>query len=322
MNQVKEKKYLCIENSGIILPEGAHFDSFYQQDLVMFLNEQCESEEFTFIIAVTKHDAVYGAELAIRHGIKLSVEGAEYDFEAINLDKYTKEQKYRALLTQAKEPNLFEHSLHSLLNALIKKIPLKYTTEEVIKLVVDAAPSDLQINGIQASVVALKKAKVFFEEQNEKIEGFIQPRESDFVKVVKMSYQNELVEHIQNNPGVYVLNDRMGKGKSQNVILPLFNYFSGTDKRPILITPTKALTKQLVNDARNYEYQKEHSNNITVSGIAACVISATTNWRFKKFSNQSNITLIEEFEECESSICSKKLMHPQTLSRCSEAIEH
>ena len=322
LNQVKEIKYLCIEKSGIILPEGALFDSFYRIELTTFLNKQCESEEFTFIIAVTKHDAVYGAELAIRHGIKLSVEGIEYAFEAINLNKYTEEQKYRALLKQAKEPNLFEHSLDSLLKALIKKVPLKYTTEEVITLVVDAAPVDLQVNGIQASDLALKKAKTFFEEQNEKIADFVQPRESEFVKIIKMSYQNELVEHVKSNPGVYVLNDKMGSGKSQNVILPLFNYFSTTDKNPILIAPTKALTNQLVSDARNYEYQKKHTNNITVSGIAACVISATTNWMFKKFSNQSNITLIEEYEECESSICTKKLMHPQTLSRCAEAMEH
>ncbi|TWX52643.1 DEAD/DEAH box helicase family protein [Colwellia hornerae] len=322
MNQLKQKKYLCIEKSGIILPEGALFDSFYQDELTMFLNEQCELEEFTFIIAVTKHDAVYGAELAIRHGISLSVEGVEYKFEAINLEKYTNEQKYRALLAQAKEPQLFESSLQSLLNSLIKKIPLKYTKEEVIKLVVDAAPTELQINGIQASVVAFEKAKIFFEDQNKKIEDFIQPRESEFVKVIKMSYQNELVEHIKSNPGVYILNDKMGSGKSQSVILPLFNYFSTTDEKPILIAPTKALTKQLVNDARNYQYQKKNNNNITVSGVAACVISATTNWKYKKFSNQSKISLIEEYEECESSLCSKKLMHPQTLSRCSEAMDH
>jgi hypothetical protein len=318
---LKQVKYLCIEKSGVIIPENANFDSFYQEELVLFLAKQHNNDEFEYILAVTKSDAVFGAELASQYGLGLIIDGFLYNFREINLVKFSKEQQMRTLLKNAKEPSLFFAALDGLLNSIIKVVPLRYSVDDAQTLIVEAVPKNLIINKVFARKLATDKAKLFFDEKYNYIVDLTQPRQSKTVKKIKLSYKHELVEHIKAKPGLYVVNDKMGNGKSQDVILPLFNYYCSTDAKPILVSPTIALTKQLIEDARNYEYQKNNKLD-GLAGLAACVISATTNWNFRKYSPKSTVTLVEEFEECEASICSKALMYPKQLSRVTEAMEH
>lgn len=320
---LKQVKYLCIAKSGVVLPNGVEAEHFYREDLSMFLAEQLKRQtliEIDYVLVVGETDVVFGAELAIQYGLTLSVYGYEYDFRDHEITDSTKEQVLRELLSVSKEPKLFTQSLNELLNKLIKKVPLQLSEEQVEKLILAATPQALNIGGEKATDVAKRMVMDFFEQKKQEVKDLVSPRLSDQVKEICLSYKNELVEYIKHNPGFYVLNERMGAGKSQDVIIPLFNEFSSTDLKPIVITPTIALSTQLINDKRNYQHQKELDVS-DLKAVAACVISATANWKYQKYGKDSKVCLIEEFEECESAICSTELMYPKTLHRCSEAME-
>ena len=320
---MKQVKYLCIAKSGVVLPNGVEAEHFYREDLSMFLAEQLKRQtliEIDYVLVVGETDVVFGAELAIQYGLTLSVYGYEYDFRDHEITDSTKEQVLRELLSVSKEPKLFTQSLNELLNKLIKKVPLQLSEEQVEKLILAATPQALKIDGEKAAVVARRKIHKFFEQKKLEVKDLVSPRLSDQVHEICLSYKNELVEYIKHNPGFYVLNERMGAGKSQDVIIPLFDEFSSTDAKPIVITPTIALSTQLINDKRNYQHQKELDVS-ELKAVAACVISATANWKYQKYGKDSKVCLIEEFEECESAICSTELMYPKTLHRCSEAME-
>jgi len=320
---LKQVKYLCIAKSGVVLPNGVEAEHFYREDLSMFLAEQLKRQtliEIDYVLVVGETDVVFGAELAIQYGLTLSVYGYEYDFRDHEITDSTKEQVLRELLSVSKEPKLFTQSLNELLNKLIKKVPLQLSEEQVEKLILAATPQALNIGGEKATDVAKRMVMDFFEQKKREVKDLVSPRLSDQVKEICLSYKNELVEYIKHNPGFYVLNERMGAGKSQDVIIPLFNEFSSTDLKPIVITPTIALSTQLINDKRNYQHQKELDVS-DLKAVAACVISATANWKYQKYGKDSKVCLIEEFEECESAICSTELMYPKTLHRCSEAME-
>lgn len=320
---LKQVKYLCIAKSGVVLPNGVEAEHFYREDLSMFLAEQLKRQtliEIDYVLVVGETDVVFGAELATQYGLTLSVYGYEYDFRDHEITDSTKEQVLRELLSVSKEPKLFTQSLNELLNKLIKKVPLQLSEEQVEKLILAATPQALNIGGEKATDVAKRMVMDFFEQKKQEVKDLVSPRLSDQVKEICLSYKNELVEYIKHNPGFYVLNERMGAGKSQDVIIPLFNEFSSTDLKPIVITPTIALSTQLINDKRNYQHQKELDVS-DLKAVAACVISATANWKYQKYGKDSKVCLIEEFEECESAICSTELMYPKTLHRCSEAME-
>lgn len=320
---MKQVKYLCIAKSGVVLPSGVEAEHFYRIDLSMFLAEQFKHQalsELNYVLVVGESDVVFGAELAIQYGLTLSVCGNEYDFRDHKITDTTKEQVLRELLSVSKEPKLFSQSLNELLNKLIKKVPLQLSEEQVEKLILAATPQALIIGGDKATDLAKRMVFDFFEQKKREVKDLVSPRLSDQVKELCLSYKNELVEYIKQNPGFYVLNEYMGAGKSQDVIIPLFNKFSSTDSKPIVITPTIALSTQLINDKRNYQHQKELESS-DLKAVAACVISATANWKYQKYGNDSKICLIEELEECESAICSTELMQPKTLHRCSEAME-
>jgi len=320
---LKQVKYLCIAKSGVVLPNGVEAEHFYREDLSMFLAEQLKRQtliEIDYVLVVGETDVVFGAELAIQYGLTLSVYGYEYDFRDHEITDSTKEQVLRELLSVSKEPKLFTQSLNELLNKLIKKVPLQLSEVQVEKLILAATPQALKIDGEKATDVAKRMVFDFFEQKKREVKDLVSPRLSDQVKEICLSYKNELVEYIKQNPGFYVLNEYMGAGKSQDVIIPLFNEFSPTDSKPIVITPTIALSAQLINDKRNYQHQKELDVS-ELKAVAACVISATANWKYQKYGKDSKVCLIEEFEECESAICSTELMYPKTLHRCSEAME-
>lgn len=320
---MKQVKYLCIAKSGVVLPNGVEAEHFYRVDLSMFLAEQFKHQtlsELNYVLVVGESDVVFGAELAIQYGLTLSVYGYEYDFRDHKIVDTNKEQVLRELLSVSKEPKLFTQSLNELLNKLIKKVPLQLSKVQVEKLILAATPQALNIGGEKATDVAKRMVMDFFEQKKREVKDLVSPRLSDQVHEICLSYKNELVEYIKQNPGFYVLNEHMGAGKSQDVIIPLFNEFSSTDLKPIVITPTIALSKQLINDKRNYQQQKELDVS-ELKAVAACVVSATANWKYQKYGNDSKVCLIEEFEECESAICSTELMLPKTLHRCSEAME-
>lgn len=320
---LKQVKYLCIPRSGIVLPSGAEAEYFFREPMSKYLSYQKENRNLrdaNFILVVTEIDLLFGAELAINYGLKLLIDGITYEFSETNLDGVTTEQKLRTLLSTAKEPKLFYQSLNELLKNLLKQVPIKKSESDIEKLALKAVPINLTIDGQNARDVAKKTVRQFLIKMKQEAKEFITPRISDKIKTINLSFKKELTEYIKNNPGFYVLNEKMGAGKTQDVILPLFNTFSLTDKKPIIITPTIALAKQLISDKRNYLNQK-HLYVSELKAVASCVISATTNWKFQKYGKDSKICLIEEFDECESAICSLELMYPKTLNSCAEAME-
>ena len=321
---LKQVKYLCIPRSGVVLPSGAEAEYLFREPLSKYLSDEKENgnlRDINFILVVTESDLLFGAELAINYGLNLLIDGITYEFSETNLDGATAEQKLRTLLSTAKEPKLFYQSLNTLLKNLLKQVPIKKSESDIEKLVLKAVPINFTIDGQNAIDLAKETVRQFLNKMKQEAKKFITPRISDKVRIINLSFKKELTEYIKNTPGFYVLNEKMGAGKTQDVILPLFNRFSLTDQKPIIITPTRALAKQLISDKRNYLNQK----NLDVSelrAVASCVISATTNWKYQKYGKNSKVCLIEEFDECESAICSAELMYPKNLNRCAEAMEY
>lgn len=321
---LKQVKYLCIPRSGIVLPRGAEVEYLFREPLSKYLSDQKENgnlQQEDFVLVVTESDLLFGAELATNYGLNLLIDGITYEFSETNFDGATTEQKLRTLLSTAKEPKLFYQSLNALLKNLLKQVPIKKPESDIEKLVLKAVPINLTIDGQNAIDVAKETVKQFLIKMKQEAKEFITPRISDKVKIINLSFKKELTEYIKNTPGFYVLNEKMGAGKTQDVILPLFNTFSLTDKKPIIITPTIALAKQLISDQRNYLNQKDLDVS-ELRAVASCVISATTNWKYQKYGKDSKVCLIEEFDECESAICSPELMYPKTLNGCAEAMEY
>jgi hypothetical protein len=317
---LNKEKYLCIEKSGIILPANVNFESFNQLELEFFMRENVDNDE-TYVIAVTKYHAIIGAKLALKYNVKLFVDGVDYSFKPLEITILKEEQTARLLLQQAKEPVFFKAALDNLLALIVKDVPFKFTKNEAIDLVVKTTPDELMIKGVEAKQIALEFSLNYFNEDYENIKDLIQPRESEFVSKVKLSYSNELVEFIKSNPGIYILNGAMGSKKTQNIIKPLFDSFCLSGDKPLLIAPSIALTRHLISDERNYESLKK-SQLTNVVGIASCVVSATTNQNFiKNYNPKSKVTLIEEFEECETNITNKDLMGDKTLKSCVKAMQ-
>lgn len=316
---MKQTVYLCIEkDAGVILPAEASVKHFYIKELESFLTAT-ELSKKQYVIAVTEQYAFIATKFALAYGVSLEIAGVSY-----SLPEYPKvpstTQIARELIELAHSETILKVAIAAGLQALLHQIPHNRTYQQASALLESSLAKNVKLDAGYSAQIFQEVSATYFSSKQEQVKALIQPRIGGRVKSMTMEYGQTLVDFISKNKGVYVLNGRMGSSKTKNVIKPLFEHFCASSHKPILVAPTRALTNKLISDERNYQNVGERIANI--SGLASCIISANSKYQFRHFSDESKVTLVEEFEECESLLTASEIVTPGTLARRSELFEH
>lgn len=316
---MKQTVYLCIEkDAGVILPAEARVKHFYLKELESFLTVT-ELSKTQYVIAVTEQYAFIATKFALAYGVSIDISGVSY-----SLPEYSKvpstTQIARELIEHSHNETILRMAIEAGLQALLHQIPHHLTYQQASALLESSLAKNVKLDSASATKLFQEISVEFLTSKQQQVKAFIQPKIGGRVKSVTMEYGQQLVDFISKNKGVYVLNGRMGSSKTKNVIKPLFEHFCTSGSKPVLVAPTRALTNELIFDERNYQNVGDRIANI--SGLASCIISANSKYQFRHFSQESKVTLVEEFEECESLLTASEIVSPGTLARRVELFEH
>lgn len=317
---MKQVEFLCIENdAGVILPDVAEVQYFRLKELEAFLVNSNLTDR-RYVLSVTDKYAVVAANLAIKYGVFLSILGEPYEFVQSCSTKITWGNLAMELISNARHEQVLKAACIEALEWQINDVPIRRSYDEITINLRASLINNKNLKSDLASKVFDECVSSFFCEKQAYVKGLLMPAIGGRVKQITMAYDDKLTKWIAKNPAIYVLNGRMGSKKTKNVIKPLFDQFCQSGDKPVLIAPTVALTHKLFSDERNY--QNADFTDEKLSGLASCIISATTKQQSKVYSDKSKVTLIEEFEECESSLTKAELIRPHTLRARVTAFSH
>ena len=204
------------------------------------------------------------------------------------------------LLKHAHTETQFTSTLADVITTLVKLTPCKLTPNDAKAALIDNLPSEaVTPNAKDKAINSLEKA-LTTRRDNIILHASV-ASDNPYVSTIAMKYGSELVQHIIDNPGIYALVGPMGCGKTQHVMLPLFEAFSAARKTPILCGAKQLLMGTLVNDDRHYhQVKKELAQPTTAetftlgtSGVVNTLFSHT----FLPVRKASQVLLIEELED-------------------------
>lgn len=116
-------------------------------------------------------------------------------------------------------------------------------------------------------------------------------------------YGEDLAELIlKDQPGIHIFCGRMGLGKTERLIKPVFNTLSEQGQFPILCTAKRILAKNLVDDFRHYQspsfgFMPENSSMTSHNSGVCIVVNSLSQRKFQPITISSHWLLLEELED-------------------------
>jgi hypothetical protein len=290
---MKENTKIIKYADGRFYGEAANDDIYCEDTTSLKYQLKNSNQKVIYIASVIRLATT--VELAFKHKaiIYLNPE-LKYDFSN-QYDKNKSNLKNSLkLLELAHEPLMLTVAVTIVTKYLKHQIPFKMPLESALNMVEES------INPLLDVKAALLQFTACYEQHIKQIKKFIAPAENDKIIKIKLSYQHELLDFLINNDGIFVLTSGMGSGKSIGIKALYEHLCSIIGKRPTLLTPGIALSKQILSedDKRHYLNNKKNKSLAVLDGLVCCVNSATTNDKFFEYVKASKVLLIEEIEEC------------------------
>lgn len=288
------KKYIVVGSTTISTPPDSELITTCIRDVKTTL---CDHQNDSVVVVINgdlhRERLVL---LAFEYGASIRInDQIEYDLKGIFDSKKNREQNLFTLYAKIEHQDLAITVVKLLFNALKNKIPSMYCKDDVLAFIRQSS---------HVNVYAEAMAELFsslYEEERNRIICTIKPTPKPNLVLKSMSYQNELSAYLQTKDGISVLAARMAAGKTHCGILPLFRSCLDLNKKVMLITPTIALSKSLIQSFDNslHYQQYEKSSDINhLPGLICCVNSAVSKDHFYQFAQSCDVIIIDEFEEC------------------------
>lgn len=291
-------------------------------DLKRFLKSHKNS---TLLVQSSDGKHIYiAAEIAFKAGIELSVNGRLYRFQEGN-EHLSQRQITIELIKQAKEFLFFKAVKSKLINTILLESPLYYSEQQAIDSVKSIFQIDSYISHREMGQRINKKANTLdclqraFDKRRKLAKSFISISPNSSLIYTNLAFERHLIKYVLENDGLFLLTDRIGTGKTKRGLRPLFEHFCSAGLKPLFITPFVALTKKIIDGDRNYMSDKAKRDTDSLSGLATCIDSISAKRQFDGFRESSQITIVDEYEECINAFTQKARMG-QTLTSRSQAL--
>ncbi len=263
------------------------------------------------------------ANTAFKYGVHLVVNQRRYRFNDDNTHLNNRQITIE-LIKQAKDFVFFKAVQSKLINTMLLESPLYYSEQQAIDSVKSIFQIDNYISHEEMGQRINKKENTLdclqaaFDERRAEAKSFISISPNSSLIYTELDFEKHLIEYVLENDGLFVLNDKIGSGKTKH-LLQLFEYFSDSGLKPIFVTPFVALTKKIIDDDRNYRSDKAKRDVDSLPGLATCIDSISAKRQFDGFRESSKITIADEYEECINAFTQSARMG-QTLTSRSQAL--
>lgn len=306
-------------NSKQLLVEQFRFDEL--ADLKRFIKRY----KYATLHVLNDHNSVINAaaNTAFKYGVHLVINQMHYKFNDDNTHLNDRQVTIE-LITKAKELVFFKAVQHKLINTMLLESPLYYSEQQAIDSVKSIFQIDSYISHREMGQRINKKANTLdclqaaFDKRRKQAKSFISISPNSSLIYTNLDFEKHLIEYVLENDGLFVLNDKIGSGKTKH-LLQLFEYFSDSGLKPIFVTPFVALTKKIIDDDRNYRSDKAKRDVDSLPGLATCIDSISAKREFDGIRESSQITIVDEYEECINSFTQSARMG-QTLSNRYQAL--
>lgn len=204
----------------------------------------------------------------------------------------------------------FTDILDEVIEEAIYLVPIDMSIDSMLELLFEHAPPFI-FEGKPIVELVAKKFEQALSERKNSLKNFISVcPQNTHCEFINIEYGPELIQRIAENPGIYCLVAPMGHGKTQSVVLPLFEHFCQNGSYPILAGAKRILMGSLAADERHYQQTRvllkswdPDRAKPPVSGTIG-VVNTLFHHDFDQFRAQSNVLLIEEYEDVQSHIVS------------------
>ncbi len=306
-------------NSEQLLVEQFRFDEL--ADLKRFIKRY----KYATLHVLNDHNSVINAaaNTAFKYGVHLVINQIHYKFNDDNTHLNDRQVTIE-LITKAKELVFFKAVQHKLINTMLLESPLYYSEQQAIDSVKSIFQIDSYISHREMGQRINKKANTLdclqaaFDKRRKQAKSLISISPNSSLIYTELDFEKHLIEYVLENDGLFVLNDKIGSGKTKH-LLQLFEYFSDSGLKPIFVTPFVALTKKIIDGDRNYMSDKAKRDVDSLPGLAACIDSISAKRQFDGFRESSKLTILDEYEECINAFTQSARMG-QTLTSRSQAL--
>ena len=267
-------------------------------DSLISVIQSLQTDEIKFSVNATRNDAFTLLKFTFEKYFKLFIED-----KSIRVSNLNKLEQALLLIKYAYTEVEQNEAIALLATSLFARIPSPYATlEDAIATISEQMVLYPHVCRDAFIPKVYEQLSSRFRLNEQFLNRVSTVQSASKVEHLSIQYGKELVEHIQNNPGIYILSGPMASGKSQKVMLPLFEHFSALQLYPLLMSAKRSLAKIMISDARHYEtvYEKLDGQyaNITEFSQGVCgVVNTLLGLLFSLIREQSNILLIDEIED-------------------------
>lgn len=245
---------------------------------------------FDFILIANKNDAFDTLKIADEYSIKISIENQLFSLTKLKSQISRLELFYKYATTDKQK----HYVCSRLTRHLAAQIPSEYATVDI---------------AIQSLPLCFK---VHTSEIKRKLNTTIDQRRLSLLQSSSITsqynhlpipYGPELVKFISENPGIYILNGKMGSGKSKLVTQKLFDHFSNMNLYPILLCAKRTLASMLCNDRRHYTeivlnaILEDMPVEAFANGVCGVINTLINLPIFHEIFQRSKLLVIEEIED-------------------------
>lgn len=200
-----------------------------------------------------------------------------------------------------------ETTLYQIMKSLLPAYPIELSEEALLEKVYSACKA-LKITQNRIKSIWIKVKKRHFAKALRSKSFSFNP-ESNHYTVTEFNNLHEISLHVadlkkQHPRAIFITNAPMGTGKTQQLMKPHFSQDIEQNRLPVIITPTRSLTKSIAErfDATHYKTERTDFEKQGLPSSLAITINSIIHLSFEQFLDKSQSLFIDEYTQVLRSI--------------------